>query len=221
MNDKTQNFLYIEISADQVRINYNIVTNNDEAVSSCESEVVKIKPVLVGADYTYKATTVCSPANAGTSACAPNKSVENSYILVANTADGWSFEKWTASNDTQTLSTSNVYETAALTDNTEFTAHFHEWYKPSIVCVDETGAELQNFNTTTVTRIENDTWRLSALGTKMDGYLTIGARRTAPKILARIIRLHRRWKRTPCIMRTISLCILQESPPFLLIPMAI
>ena len=166
LNDKTQNFLYIEISADQVRINYNIVTNNDEAVSSCESEVVKIKPVLVGADYTYKATTVCSPANAGTSACAPNKSVENSYILVANTADGWSFEKWTASNDTQTLSTSNVYETAALTDNTEFTAHFHEWYKPSIVCVDETGAELQNFNTTTVTRIENDTWRLSALGTK-------------------------------------------------------
>ena len=92
---------------------------------------ITIVPVLLGADYTAKATASSEDEEKGTAVAVPTKT-NNTYSLAASAKDGYSFDSWTEQNGEWT-SKENPATTAALTKDTAFVAHFHAWTQPSVV----------------------------------------------------------------------------------------
>lgn len=120
---------------------------------------ITIVPVLLGADYTAKATASSEDEEKGTAVAVPTKT-NNTYSLAASAKDGYSFDSWTEQNGEWT-SKENPATTAALTKDTAFVAHFHAWTQPSVVCVDENSTEIAGLNGSAA-RVKDDTWKLTA-----------------------------------------------------------
>lgn len=134
--------------------------------SSFGISTITIKPLLVGHDYTARATATSELAADGT----PKGTVfvkatkpTNTYQLTATANDGYSFDHWSVAENTTWQSTENPLTTEALTADTAYIAHFHAWTQPSIVCVDENGTEIAGLNGS-ATRVKDDTWQLIAGG---------------------------------------------------------
>ena len=127
--------------------------------SSFGISTITIKPLLVGHDYTARATATSELAADGT----PKGTVfvkatkpTNTYQLTATANDGYSFDHWSVAENTTWQSTENPLTTEALTADTAYIAHFHAWTQPSIVCVDENGTEIAGLNGS-ATRVKDDT----------------------------------------------------------------
>ena len=134
--------------------------------SSFGISTITIKPLLVGHDYTARATATSELAADGT----PKGTVfvkatkpTNTYQLTATANDGYSFDHWSVAENTTWQSTENPLTTEALTADTAYIAHFHAWTQPSIVCIDENGTEISGINGS-ATRVKDDTWQLIAGG---------------------------------------------------------
>lgn len=126
---------------------------------------ITIKPVLVGGDYTAKAEATSEQGSAGdkgTVSVMPTAS-KNTYLLTAIANEGYSFDHWTKDSDSEWKSAENPCNTGALPENTttKYVAHFHEWTRPSIICVDENGTEIA-VPDCRATRVKDDTWKLTA-----------------------------------------------------------
>ena len=129
---------------------------------------ITIKPLLVGHDYTARATATSELAADGT----PKGTVfvkatkpTNTYQLTATANDGYSFDHWSVAENTTWQSTENPLTTEALPPNTAtaYVAYFHPWTQPGIVCVDANGTEITGLNGS-ATRVKDDTWQLTAGG---------------------------------------------------------
>ena len=153
LNDSSKNFMYIETTNRGFTTFYKNHYNYD-AVMAYESETLRIKPVLSGSGYTYKATVRTSPAESGIVYAAPNKDVENGYNIVAQETDGWTFNHW-ENKAGETVATSLRYTTTALDHDETFTAVFDEWKKPTIEVVPASASQVS------ATRTSGDTWSFS------------------------------------------------------------
>lgn len=126
---------------------------------------ITIKPVLVGGDYTAKAEATSEQGSAGdkgTVSVMPTAS-KNTYLITATANEGYSFDHWTKDSDSEWKSAENPCNTGALPENTttKYVAHFHEWTRPNIICLDENGTEI-SVPDCHVTRVKDDTWKLTA-----------------------------------------------------------
>ena len=155
---------YLSIAPNNKQLTVKVMQKFDP--SSFDISTITIKPLLVGHDYTAKATATSELAEDGT----PKGTVSvkatksyNTYQLTATANDGYSFDHWSKADHSEWLSTENPLTTEALTADTAYIACFHRWTQPSIVCVDENGTEITGLNGS-ATRVKDDTWQLTAGG---------------------------------------------------------
>ena len=155
---------YLSIAPNNKQLTVKVMQKFDP--SSFDISTITIKPLLVGHDYTAKATATSELAEDGT----PKGTVSvkatksyNTYQLTATANDGYSFDHWSKADASEWLSSDNPLTTEALTADTAYVAHFRAWTQPCIVCVDANGTEITGLNGS-ATRVKDDTWQLTAGG---------------------------------------------------------